>query len=99
MEIESKADEKSQDISKKRGSLSRMFRMKTSKSSLDGGVKILDDSVKRSTLSRLLNLRKSDGVKEEIQESASKSRLSEGNNSASTNSKRGLFFKIFILIS
>ncbi|CAO1402372.1 unnamed protein product [Diamesa tonsa] len=91
MEMESKTDDKSStvmDNTKKRSSLSRIFRMKTSKSSLDGGGKNVDDSTKRSTLSRLLNLRKSDGVKDEIEQSASKARLSEGNGSNS-NSKRG----------
>lgn len=99
MEMESKTDDKSStvmDNTKKRSSLSRIFRMKTSKSSLDGGGKNVDDSTKRSTLSRLLNLRKSDGVKDEIEQSASKARLSEGNGS-SVNSKRGLFYKILIL--
>lgn len=99
--MESKTDDKSStvmDSTKKRSSLSRIFRMKTSKSSLDGGAKSVDDSTKRSTLSRLLNLRKSDGVKEELDQSASKSRLSEGSNSNNVNSKRGLFLKILILI-
>lgn len=101
MEMESKTDDKSStvmDSTKKRSSLSRMFRMKTSKSSLDGGAQNVNDSAKRSTFSRLLSLRKSDGVKDEIEQSASKSRLSEGSDSNIVNSKRGLFLKIFILI-
>lgn len=99
MEMESKTDDKSSTVvenNKKRSSLSRIFRMKTSKSNLDGGAKNVEDSAKRSTLSRILNLRKSDGAKEEIEQSASKSRLSEG--SQNSTSKRGLFVKIFILI-
>lgn len=101
MEMESKTDDKSStvmDNTKKRSSLSRMFRMKTSKSSLEGGAKNVDDSMKRSTLSRLLNIRKSDGVKEELEQPASKSRLSEGSNGTNINSKRGLFLKILIFI-
>lgn len=99
MEMEFKTDNKSStvvDNNKKRNSLSRMFRMKASKSNLDGGAKNVEDSTKRSTLSRLLKLRKSDGAKEEIEESASTSRLSEGSQNAT--SKRSLFVKIFILI-
>lgn len=95
MEIESKPEDKSlavMDNTKKRGSLSRMFRMKSSKSSLNGGVKMVDDSVKRSTLSRLLNIGKSDSVKDEINTTASKLGLSEGSNSPTSSSKRGLCF-------